>query len=271
MIIAGNQLVLIVGKKRSGKSILAEWLFSRMKATKKVIINPKNEQRLAQLYPQLYARAPTSWTGVANVIPEPQASKRKYDAAIAGAYQAGNVLILFDEFGLIVGVTDYPQTVQAIWQAGSGRGVGGIAVSQRARYLPGFVRSETDHYFSFYLALKSDRDALEEGTGVDWSEAADLDPARHEFLHYGPGMPAPERQAPLKGIKLANLYNSGGVDSGSGTKSSVLRGDRRGERRNPSEDGGAPATTDTHGSGRAGDGVLRRRRVAGQRGMEREK
>ena len=264
MIIAGNQMVLIVGKKRSGKSILAEWLFARMKAQKKAIINPKNEQRLAQLYPQLYARAPTSWTGVANVVPEPQASKRKYDAAIAGAYAAGNTLILFDEFGLIVGVTDYPQTVQSIWQAGSGRGVGGIAVSQRARYLPGFVRSETDHYFAFYLALKSDRDALEEGTGVDWSEAADLDPARHEFLHFGPGMQAPERQAPLKGIKLANLYNSGGVDSGSGTKKRVLPRNRASESAYRATDEGEDAGGGPHDPGGARIRLLRHRGLAGE-------
>lgn len=202
-------MYLVLGKKRSGKSILAEWIFSNVKAQKKAIINPKNDRRLAKLFPNRVTQPPYLFDkGVVNiVVPETITDYRKYDPWIRPLYQVGNIFVFFDEAGNMTTSARYAPSMRSIVQLGADRGVGGLFVSQRVRNIPGFLRSEADHYFVFRLQNASDRKALEEDTAVNWDAAADLDSSKHEFLYYGPGLETPIKMTPLKGVKYADLYN----------------------------------------------------------------
>lgn len=149
-----------------------------------------------------------NWSkGPANIlVPSTLTNKRDYEPYFANLYAKGNILIDIDEAGVMATESQFAPHLQACVVEGRSRGIGLLVCTQRVRRIPGFFRSEADHYFIFRLQNAGDRAALEEDTSVNWQEAADLGP--HEFLYYNDTMEGPKRQAPLQNVKLSHL--SGG-------------------------------------------------------------
>lgn len=200
---------MVAGKKGCGKSVVASWIFEKAQNRRKAILNPKKDRRLMELYPNVVTDIrKVDWSrGPANIlVPSTLTNKRAYETYFAQLYRAGNILIDLDEAGVMATESQYAPHLQAIVVEGRSRGIGLIICTQRVRRIPGFFRSEADHYFIFKLQNAGDRAALEEDTSVNWQEAGELQP--HEFLYYNDTMDAPKRQAPLQNVKLSHL--SGG-------------------------------------------------------------
>lgn len=208
MNLASNHMVFIGGQKRYGKTVLATWIFENMKAKRKVIINPKNDRRLAALYPPQWGKYKIK-NGVQNVVvPADIVDKRAYDDYFKPIWEEGNVHVLIDEYHIIGDERRWPPTLQAIYRLGSDRGIGVTAVTQRASRIPVFTRSESDHYFLYRLGAAADRKALEEDSSVDWSGTGNLE--KYQCLYWSPGMEAPEPfRWNSKGQKFLDLYNTG--------------------------------------------------------------
>lgn len=186
----------------------SQWIFQNARNDRKVILNPKKDARLMALYPDVDVRirAPTKGVVLNLLVPTTLARKQLYEPYFKALFAQGNILILADEGAVLATESQFAPHLQACVIEGRSRGVGLIWATQRVRHTPGFIRSEADHFLIFKLQNASDRAALAEDTGVDWSEALDLRP--HEFLYYNDTMEAPKRMAPLTGITHSNL--SGG-------------------------------------------------------------
>lgn len=139
------------------------------------------------------------------IVPPTITDKRQYERWFAAIYEEGNLVVDVDEAGVITSAGGYAPSLQACVRLGADRGIGVILVSQRVRNLPGFFRSEADHICAFQLQNQSDRQALEEDTGVSWEAARDLKP--YHWLYYGPGVEYPVVMPPLQNVKFADLYN----------------------------------------------------------------
>lgn len=186
------------GKSRSGKTELSAWLFRQMRNERRAIINPKNDRKLAEVYPNRQYRPPYKYQkGVVNIVLPPSVQHFKdYDKYLMPLYLQGNTSILWDEASMMCSESSWPSVMQMCVRQGMGRGIGNVFLSQRAVNLAGFIRSESTHIMAFRLQNANDRAALEKDTGVSWSITRDL--PKYHFAYYGPGFEEPVLMEPIK-------------------------------------------------------------------------
>ena len=94
------------------------------------------------------------------------------------AFLTGDLTVYVDE---VTGVTKnqvIPRYYKALLVQGRERGIGVISSTQRPSFIPGFVMSETEHSFIFYLKMGGDKEKVEEMTGIAEERIAAL-PKRH--------------------------------------------------------------------------------------------
>jgi ABC-type dipeptide/oligopeptide/nickel transport system ATPase component len=186
-----NAVVLIVGPRGSGKSVLATHM---LKAQSNVtVFDTKHDFSFADDNPRynLVARTPDEvfklWRGIeavgdgAPVIYRPHVGTPGYhldvdSVARVAMMRQWNVLY-YDELADICNVTNYERIApnyQRVVQQGRSLHVGVWQVTQRPSRIPLIAYSEADFRATFYLRSKADRDRVEEFLGDDlpWTDLA---------------------------------------------------------------------------------------------------
>lgn len=191
--------------------MLADWVLANMQCKRKVIISPKNDRRLAALYPPIQTQKYTIKDGTINIVVPPNLTdEREYDPWFWPIWEQGNCVVLIDEFHIIATARRWPPTLQSIVRLGADRGIGEILTTQRTTQIALFAKSEADHFFVYRQQVEVDRKALEQDTGVSWEAAKDLE--KYRCLYYQSEMDAPQEWGlNSKGLKYLDLYNSGEV------------------------------------------------------------
>lgn len=94
------------------------------------------------------------------------------------AYLTGDLTVYVDE---VTGVTKnqvIPRYYKALLVQGRERGIGVLSSTQRPSFIPGFVMSETEHTYCFFLKMGGDKEKVEDQTGILAEDISKL-PKRH--------------------------------------------------------------------------------------------
>lgn len=219
--------LVILGRTRSGKTVLGTALIMQVRQRPVLLIDPKQEPRIKALadytLPQINPHLPTpDW--VENFRQEHNRAPRlRYvprlrndrgkrilpgqdailDALLEAIWRQRGWLVVFDELVCMADEHRWLPSMQALWQMGQGEPheIGPWAFNQRAKGLPAFVIDQSFAIITFWLGRQADRDRLSE-RGVSFEEAKNL-PAHWFLAHWDdPALRAPVRFPP---IPLADL------------------------------------------------------------------
>lgn len=167
--IRSDERVFIAGKTGSGKTVLARQMLAR--TTRLIVIDPK--ARLDNWDTEDYdavsrdAIRRGERIRVRVLLPIEEDIQPFVDEVIKLAYSAGNIVVYIDEVYGIIDPGDKPtKWLTALYTRGREQEVGVVAVSQRPAWVPLFMMSEADHFFSFRLNIPEDRKRMMEVTGM---------------------------------------------------------------------------------------------------------
>lgn len=200
VVIESNERVAVSGKTGSGKTYLA----------KKLIWNRFDRCIFYdwkwQHYKELNAPVVHTIEDVeAALTSEPVVEKLVYAPKRKGldvwnrlcylCWDHTNIHLIADELkgvyqqdGWVAGITDYHENIMT---RGRQKGVGMTNLSQRPKGIPLECLSEAEHFFSFRLNLKADRDRIGQIVGSEHQEKT-RELKGHEFLYYNTGMDSPK-------------------------------------------------------------------------------
>lgn len=188
--IPADERTAIFGKTRSGKTYLTRHITRKIRRF--VALDPKNSLGDWGLAPWDRDSRELLISGTEPVrVRVPWVAGRDpaeyWESILRVIFDSGNVLVYCDETYLLAGGargTSYPPALRDIWTAGGELGIGGISVSQRPRFIPSFVISESEHVFCFRLRLPEDRARVAEFTDKSFEEAIPKDDP-HGFIYMG--------------------------------------------------------------------------------------
>lgn len=202
--IRSNERVAVAGKTGSGKTHLTnELIWSRFRRA--IFYDWK-----WQHYKELNAPVVHTIEDVESAIHDPQipkfvyAPKRKdrddFNYLCYLAWEEGNYHLIADELkgvyqdnGWVAGITEYHEMIMT---RGRQKGVGMTNVSQRPKGIPLESMSEAEHFFSFRLNLKDDRDRIGQIIGSEHQHKA-RELKGHSFIYYNVEMEEPRVCSPL--------------------------------------------------------------------------
>jgi hypothetical protein len=167
--ISANERVYIVGRTLSGKSTLARYLLHSVRRL--VVCDPKDGlgQWKLEAWDRDTRQALLEGEDVrVRITPEPARDPATYwESVLRTVFDAGDCVVYVDEVYLLSeseSSAGYPIALRDIWTSGAQRGIGGFAVSQRPRFVPKYLLSESEHVFLFRLLLLADRKCVAEFT-----------------------------------------------------------------------------------------------------------
>lgn len=177
-----NERIAFIGRTGSGKTFLAERLTAGLRRL--VIIDP-NEVLTNRFLPHV------PWEKGIKYLEEGREARLYVSEDNPAAYeryfrhiyeQVRQVVVYIDEaYGVAppnVGASD---ALWALYTRGRARGIGMWASTQRPRFIPRFMLSESEWFFVFQLQLADDRDYIARITHAALRRRV---PDRHGFYYY---------------------------------------------------------------------------------------
>jgi hypothetical protein len=170
--ISYNNRLLFIGKTRSGKTYLSNYLLKQFlekenkgkpdKPLQVIIIDPKHELKRF---------------GDGSSLDKPKLVKTYDKHAIVQVFQCftwndalekmvdavlkrGKVVVKLDELGGLATATQVPSGITRLWTQGGGMGVGSWALIQFPKRTPLVIKSQSEVFFMFRITSLDDRKAI---------------------------------------------------------------------------------------------------------------
>jgi hypothetical protein len=167
IVIQPNKRLLFVGKTRSGKTYLANYLLKQIQKKipdqQIIIIDPKHElvqfdkkgkeieaPKLVEKYDDKASfQVFQSYTWI-----EP------LDRMVDVVLKRGKVTVVLLELGGLATATSIPSGITRLWTQGGGKDVGAWAQIQQPRRVPSIIKSQSEHFFLFRINPVTERQDL---------------------------------------------------------------------------------------------------------------
>lgn len=182
--IKNNQRILVIGAPNDGKTTLSLALLKQLAPKKLVVLNPGADESLYRVFGESTTHIQKPFPAMQHVAPMVRAKKQDYGEILWPIIQEGKVFTFIDELSVLADANQYSPALQYLYQQGRRRFCSMMALTQRAKNIPIFCFSFSEHIFVGRVE-GPDLERLEKGTGKQWAHLiAKRHP--HQFAYWSP-------------------------------------------------------------------------------------
>ncbi len=155
--ISYNNRLLFIGKTRTGKTYLANYLLEKFakkhEKLQVITLDPKHERRQfgngeTMEFPKLV----TKYDKKARFqVFQSYRWSQELEDVVDILLKRGSAIFDLDEVGGIATASSVPDGITRLWTQGGGKGVGAWAKIQFPKRVPGVIKSQSEFYFMFRL------------------------------------------------------------------------------------------------------------------------
>jgi len=177
-----DDIIVICGKRREGKSKFLKWLVKNFK--RRIIWDVNHEHKTMGFnihYPYMVEE---QWKrGITRIVFQPfSKTDEDFEKFLEAIYNFNNFVLIIEEVEKYADSYHMPTTLKKFIDTGRHKGVGIVATLRRPARTHKDLLSNADHIFMFHQHLQIDVDYLKEWVGDKASEISNL--PKFNYLHY---------------------------------------------------------------------------------------
>jgi ATPase family associated with various cellular activities (AAA) len=185
---------LFVGKTGSGKTYLAQQVLKHYPHVviydPKCMIEDKDYVRVRTFKEaeragnRMYGQRTSRILYAPNAAEHPYATPVYFDVFCHWIYERKNCVLYIDEvYAITKNANTIPYWYLALLSQGRGLGISVFQASQRPTNIPSYILTESENYYAFFLKKESDRDRIEELSGIDTDSIKGLETREYRFYY----------------------------------------------------------------------------------------